>query len=131
MHPMGFSKVLACMEVLLGLASIGIMIARVTSRRLSHHVSRLFSSDAQDRLETIATELERIPHHFRRIMPQIDSAYLTTPGLSASPATETPTVVKEVAGLVSDLRSRCVHLHDYWFAELAQGDYFQIAPAPE
>ena len=31
MHPMGFSKALACIEVLLGIAVIGIMIAKVTS----------------------------------------------------------------------------------------------------
>ena len=34
MHPMGFSKALVCIEVLIGLAVIGIMIAKVTSRRL-------------------------------------------------------------------------------------------------
>lgn len=59
MHPVGISKALAGLEVLLGLAVIGIMIAKVTSQRLSYHVSRLFSSDAQKRLENIATGKRR------------------------------------------------------------------------
>lgn len=54
MHPMGFSMALTSMEVLIGLGMIGIMIAKITSQRLSYHVSRLFSSDAQMRLEDFA-----------------------------------------------------------------------------
>ena len=51
LYPVGFSRVIAGAEVLFGLAFMGIMIAKVTSRRLSYHVQRLFVSDAQRRLD--------------------------------------------------------------------------------
>ena len=128
MHPMGLSRVLACLEVLLGLASIGILIARVTSRRLSHHVSRLFSTDAQERLEAIATELETSSDELRQLMPQLQRAYQSDPGPGTSPSLETRALLTKVGQFALDLRSRCVHLHDYWATEMAQGSYFQIAP---
>ena len=79
MHPMGFSKALACLEVLFGLAVIGIMIAKVTSQRLSHHVSRLFSSDAQKRLEDIAAKFETFKVDLNVIMPELGTAYQSAP----------------------------------------------------
>ena len=54
LYPVGFSRVIAGAEVLFGLAFMGIMIAKVTSRRLSYHVQRLFVSDAQQRLDEFA-----------------------------------------------------------------------------
>ena len=128
MHPMGWSKVLACIEVLLGLALIGIMIAKVTSRRMSYHVERLFSSDAQKRLEAIAAEFETSQDYLTKIMPDLENAYQSTPG-ATSPSTEDKTaLIARFRQIVSDLRSRCLDLHDYFSDEIAQGNYFQIAP---
>ena len=63
MYPVGISRAIAGAEVLFGLAFMGIMIAKVTSRRLSYHVRRLFVSDAQQRLDDFADKFAtmRVP----------------------------------------------------------------------
>ena len=69
MHPMGVSMALTSVEVLIGLGMIGIMIAKISSQRLSHHVSRLFASDTQKRLEGIADKFEGLLRDLRDILP--------------------------------------------------------------
>ena len=70
MHPMGISKILACIEVLFGLVMIGVMIAKVTSQRLSYRVERLFRSEAQKRLENFAEEFNKSQQNFAEIMTE-------------------------------------------------------------
>ena len=115
-HPMGFSKALICIEVLLGLAMIGIMIAKVTSRRLSYHVSRLFSFDAQKRLEDIAEKFDVSYGDFEEIM-----AYQT-------PAEDKITFIPRFRGTINSFQLRCTALCDYFSDEMEQSNYFQIAP---
>lgn len=79
MHPMGVSKAFACAEVLIGLAVVGIMIAKVTSQPLSYHVSCLFSSDTQSRLEKIAAEFETAQNRLAEITIELASIYQSTP----------------------------------------------------
>ena len=128
MYPMGFSRVLACAEVLIGLAMIGIMIAKVTSRRLSYHVSRLFSADAQKRLEDIAAKFENSQLTLHAIMPEVETAYQSVPG-KAAPSTESKIAsISKFREAISDLQSECITLRDYFLFEVEQGNYFQTAP---
>jgi hypothetical protein len=126
MHPMGFSKALACLEVLLGLAVIGIMIAKVTSQRLSHHVSRLFSSDAQKRLEDIAAKFETSKVDFEVIMPWLRTAYQSAPGQVSSPTENRNELISRLRKVMGDFHSECTYFHDYLARETEQNDYFQI-----
>ena len=119
MHPMGFSKFLACIEVLLGLAVVGIMIAKVTSRRLSYHVERLFSSDAQKRLEDIASKFDRSRVEVDEILSNYDT-----------PSEDKSVLISRFRKVISDLLSDCIELYDYLSYEIGQQDnYFKIAPA--
>ena len=131
MHPVGFSKILACIEVLLGLSVIGIMIAKVTSRRLSYHVERLFSSDAQKRLEGIAAKFDTSQSKLSSIMPELESAYQSVPGVSDQshiPTEAKKSLVLKFRNVVSELHSSCAELRDYFFFETEQGNYFQVVP---
>lgn len=116
MHPMGISKLLICIEVLLGLAMIGIMIAKVTSRRLSYHVERLFSFDAQKRLDDIAAKFDASYGDFEKIM-----AYQT-------PAEDKSTSIPHFRGIINAFQLKCAALCDYFSDEMAQSNYFHIAP---
>ncbi len=80
---MGISKALVCVEVLMGLGLVGIMIAKVTSQRLSYHVSCLFSSDAQKRLDEIAVDFEKSRSDLAGIMSRLSRAYPNTPDQTA------------------------------------------------
>lgn len=127
MHPMGLSKAIICFEVLMGLAMIGVMIAKVTSRRLSYHVSRLFSFDAQKRLEDFATQFDTVRVGLDAIMPKFATVYRDIPNSESSSSEELITDFKKI---ISDLKLKCIELHDYFLDEIKQDNkYFQIAPA--
>jgi hypothetical protein len=128
MHPMGFSKALACLEVLMGLAVIGIAIAKVTSRRLSYHVSRLFSSDAQKRLEDIAVGFETSQNDLTTVTLELEKVYRSTPSQMVLSTKDRSEVIANFREVISALRSKCVDLRDYLLFEIEQDNYFQIAP---
>ena len=131
MHPVGFSKALAGLEVFTGLTVIGIMIAKVTSQRLSYHVSRLFSSDAQKRLENIATEIDNVTYKFKKITQEYGSYYQSTPnGKSARNGTPLTSDFQEICRkAIADFEKKCFALFDYLSGEVKQGKYFQSVPA--
>ena len=126
MHPVGAAKIIACVEVLFGLAVMGILIAKITSRRLSYHVLRLFSSDAQKRLEGIATGFEKCGSDLSNIMPELVSAFEKTPGQSAQKNARS--LLSEFQTVVVSFGSNCLALSEYFSYEIKQGDYFSIAP---
>ena len=126
MHPMGVSKALACAEVLMGLAVIGVLIAKATSQRLSHHVSRLFSSDAQKRLEEIAARFDTYRDELKEIMPKLERAYQSTPG--SRPSGDRGSLISNFREVIRALQLQCVLLRDYFSDEIVQGNYFEIAP---
>ena len=103
MHPMGFSKALICAEVLIGLAVIGGMIAKVTSRRLTYYVSRLFSFDAQKRLEDFATQFDTFRVNLDAIMPELTTAYQSTPRQTSPPAEDRRALIARFQKIISDL----------------------------
>lgn len=130
MHPMGYSKALACIEVLMGLAMIGIMIAKVTSRSMSYRVSRLFSSDAQKRLEDIAAKFDALQNDFDKIMPLLVAVYQSAPGQTSPPTGDRGALISDFREVTSDLKMKCIELHGYLLDEIEQdNNYFQIAPA--
>ena len=128
MHPMGFSKALVCLEVLIGLAVIGIVIAKVTSQRLSYHVSRLFSSDAQKRLEDFVAKFEAYKIYLDEIMPELGNAYQRAPGQASLPTENGDKLISKFREIVSDVQSECEKLRDYFSSEIEQGNYFQSVP---
>lgn len=127
MHPAGFSKILACIEVLFGLVMIGVMIAKVTSQRLSYHVERLFSSDAQKRLEIFATEFAVFNGDFETIISDFGDAYQRIPG--KTPPTDKSALIARFQEIITAFQSQCTALHTYFSDETSQGNYFEIAPA--
>ena len=127
MHPMGFSKVLACIEVLLGLVLIGIMIAKVTSQSLSYHVERLFSSDAQKRLKIFATEFAVFNGNFETIISDFGDAYQKIPG--KTPPIDKSALSARFQEIITAFQSQCTALHSYFSDETRQGNYFEIIPA--
>lgn len=129
-HPMGISKALICVEVLFGLAMIGTMIAKVTSRRLSYHVSRLFSFDAQKRLEDFATQFDSVRVDLDAIMPKLATVYRDIPNSESSSSEDKIALIADFQKIISDFQLRCIELRDYFLDEIAQeNNYFKIAPA--
>ena len=127
MHPMGFSKVLACIEVILGLVLIGIMIAKVTSQSLSDRVKSLFSSYAQQRLEDIAEKLDTSQRALNEIMPQFSTVYQDTPG-KTSIDEDVELLTKNFQGIIREFQKACSILRDHFSERINLDDYFQNVP---
>ena len=127
LHPVGFSKVLACAEVLFGLAYMGIVIAKVTSRRLSYHVGRLFGSDAQKQLDWFSANFGKLATELSVAMGSLGRAYQRTPG-GVSVEDKDKALSNFRATLVS-IHSACLGLKEYLSSEVEQGNYFAIVPS--
>ncbi len=126
MHPMGVSMALASLEVLFGLGLIGIMIAKITSQRLSYHVSRLFASDTQKRLEGIAEKFEDSLRELRTILQILD-----VPSQIPKSDDRKSEFSSGFEKSIRELRLRCVELYDYISFEVERGGYFKVAPVGE
>ncbi len=53
LRPQGVSRLFAGIQVIWGLTLIGLMIASLTSKRVSHFVASLYASDVQKKLEKL------------------------------------------------------------------------------
>ena len=129
LRPVGFSRILASVEVILGLSSIGIMIAALTSRRLSHLVSRLFVSDARKRLEEFATSFDELEKQFEALLRKISQAYAPIPG-AAREGVDTTLVSSAFRTTSRTLVATCESAYDYFREESVEGNFFDLAPIP-
>lgn len=126
-HPMGFSKVLACIEVLMGMALSGILIARIASRRLSFHVSRMYGSYTRDYLDKmsatfcdIANDLRAWGSDYSKIFDAVGSENNVRAKADVFRNFEQTSVTIE----------NCTKsLHEYVSQEVNESDYFRNAPA--
>ena len=127
MYPVGWSKIAAVTEVILGLGLIGIMIAKLTSRPLSHLVSRLFVSATRHRLKEFEDRYSMSFESFRVVLNEIADTYQATPGGGQLKAQKDP-----LKGLfdkaVEELKTACSELIDYIAAETKEGTYFRLVP---
>ena len=124
--PRGFSKVLACLEVIFGLTMMGIIVAKLTSGRLSYHVRRLFRSDTQKRLEVYLSAFEIVRDEFAQLSPKIGSAFQETPASTvSSQRAECAAAFRRTLG---DFNGRCLNFSREIVYELEQGDFFSDAP---
>ena len=127
MYPVGLSKVAATTEVLIGLGFIGIMIAKLTSRALSHLVSRLFVSATRERLREFEYLYDRSDDTFRDLLNEISDAYQTTPSSEQIQAKKDPPIGL-FAKAIEELKTACSDLFNYVSAETKEGAFFRLVP---
>ena len=58
-HPVGYSRAVASMEVIAGLFIIGLAISKVASERTGYLLRRIYSSDVQQRLKYFSDAIDR------------------------------------------------------------------------
>ena len=128
LYPVGFSRVIAGAEVLFGLAFMGVMIAKVTSRRLSYHVQRLFVSDAQQRLDDFAERLATMRAPLIEVTKNLGYIYQRTPE-PRPPGVEKTEVLARFRISIDHLRTWSLTLYKYFSVEVEQDAYFKVVPA--
>jgi hypothetical protein len=124
--PVGFARVLACCEALFGIGMVGVILAKVTSARLSYHVLRLFGSDAQNRLEGFCAQFERLESELTRLSPQVADAFQETPGGARTGAQAN--FLSAFAGTIGSFHSSSLSFCRYLKDELNEGFFFSDAP---
>jgi hypothetical protein len=80
--PRGFSKVIACIEVIVGLAYLGIFIAKLSSAKQSYHLAQLYARDAQERLDDYTVALHQHRDAFKKALDELKSGERTQRSLN-------------------------------------------------
>lgn len=124
--PTGASKCLACAEVLFGLTTMGIIVAKLTSGRLSYHIRRLFRTDIQNRLENYHLDFEKVRDSFSLLFPRIGTAFQETP--TSTPSNQQADCTTEFRRTLSKFNSRTLSFCREIIYETEQGDFFGEAP---
>ena len=123
-YPLGLSKLIASIQVLLGLTLIGIMLAKLTSRTLSYHISHLFSSEVRRRLEEITNNFSTLEAD----LTDIASRYFTEyPNQGYKILNDNDFNIR-FRKTVNDLKSYCTSFRDEIPYMEEQRSYFRIAP---
>jgi len=107
---------------------MGILVAKLTSRRLSHHVQRLFNSDAQKRLDEFAVQFETLEKDIRATMEALGKVYQVTPSTDGPEKRDESKALSRFRQSTEDLHAKSGRLADYLDHEVKQGGYFSIAP---
>lgn len=124
--PVGFSRFLVGVEVLLGLVFISFMIAKITSWPLSYHVQRLFSSDAQKRLEDYARFFEENKSHFSEILSKYD---LPSENLLQGNLFYKDVLIQRFGREIESFKSNCIELKTHLLFEVdKQKNFFEVVP---
>jgi hypothetical protein len=104
-RPIGISRLIASLEVFVGLAFLGIAIAKLSSARQSYYTARLFSSDAQVRMDKFAIGFNELLQSLNQISD-----------------------TKEIQQAIVTANVRCVGLLNYIKYEVANGPFFEDVP---
>ena len=126
MHPIGWSKAVASIEVLMGMIICGILIAKIASHRLSFHVSRIYGSYGRDYLDKTSKIFEELAEKIEGWGSDYSARYEGING-----ATNVDVRVELIRNLVDIANSMEFHvkaLYDYVERDVQQTDYFQNVP---
>ena len=124
--PIGFSRLLVGIEVLLGLVLISLMISRITSWPLSYHVQRLFSSDAQKRLEDYSKIFEENKSHLLNILSKYDVPHEESLQSDSPPKED---LILNFGKEIEKFKSNCIDLRDHFLYEVdKQKNFFEVVP---
>lgn len=130
MHPMGSSKVIASVEVLFGLLIMGIMLAKLTSARLVHHVRWLYASEVRKRFDDFISEFDHINKELHSCISNLGNVFQRTPGrnLPGISVQDQISSVNACSKLFSQLHLRIRELKDFATEETDEGAFISIVP---
>ncbi|MDP8239209.1 MAG: potassium channel family protein [Candidatus Hatepunaea meridiana] len=126
MHPVGISKLFVCLEVLIGFVIMGILLAKLSSFRLSYHVTRLFSSETQKRLDGYSEEFESLVPQMIQSRKMIENTFRATPDMR--PTQEPSDVDTYFSIKMASIHSFSLGLYNYITYEIEHTDFFAVAP---
>jgi Ion channel len=125
-HPVGWSKALAAVEVLFGLVLMGITLAKLTSSRLSFHVTELYGAEQERKLDALAAKYERINEELQEVLDKFSLAIAPVSGESAKssafPATKFKSTLMRMGSVTLEVRELVLRGAQGALLKIAAGD---------
>ena len=137
LRPEGLSRLLAGIQVVFGLTLIGLIIAKLTSTRVSHFLSSLYASDVQRNLtkfslsfstdsENIRGAFEELAFHYQKFQVPTESSNSFNSEVDKSSDSELENAKYRFHNSVVSLKNRTREFHDYLFEVTDRGKYLPI-----
>ena len=130
-RPVGISRILAGLEVLFGLAVMGIMIAKITYSRLSHHVNRLYISEVKKQLGNFLLEFSECEDRFNRLKTDFGQELEKVPPRQPVLGKRNATSSVQSTGVypvLHDFQLKIQSFKNYIEDENKAGGFFQTVP---
>ena len=128
LHPTGISKVLAGVEVVMGLGLIGIVIAKLTLKRVSHFVSRLFASETKRQLQNFVAMFDLVRMELRGLLDELSREYQPTPAQTEPEQKSNPDIEHSLRKVLDRLLVSTTEFHEYIRVEGSDRSYFTLEP---
>jgi len=110
-----------------GISVVGIILAKITSARLSYHVQRMFGSDVQNRTERICAEFGQIETILTALSPQAAQVFPGTPG--AQPSVGQNDFILTFGKVIHDFHTHSTSACRYFETESNEVFFLEDAPA--
>ena len=125
LRPVGWSKTLASIEVVLGLFSLGVMIASVTSRQVSRIVNRMFISSTRKQFRIFSNDFDHITQDLFDLQRHLGGLPGITPE-SLSGSVDRGEIMTSFRRISQDLNNASSDFRNYLKDVDADRDYFSL-----
>ena len=119
MRPQGLSKILSCLEVLMGLGFLGLIVAKMASLKQDYQLRRVYSFMTKQVLDDFYESLNSCHQGYKELL---DSASSVTS--NDQNGLQPPGKRKQLKDLNNRLQTVCRALRSHLVYETKKGDYF-------
>lgn len=131
--PVGWSRFFASLEVLIGLGIMGIIVAKLSSARLSHHVRRLYGTDTTVRLRVLEDEFAALTETLPKVTATAVDAFaevpVSTDAERENKHQQTSETEVQFGLLIDKFYKHSLAMKEYVGGEIEHGVFFDDAPA--
>jgi len=119
MRPQGLSKVLSCIEVLMGLGFLGLMVAKIASLKQDYQLRRVYSFMTKQSLDDFYESLNICHQGYKELLDEASSVISNDQN-----GLQPPGKRKQLKDLNNRLQKVCRSLRGYLVYETKKVDYF-------
>ncbi len=119
MRPQGLSKILSCLEVLMGLGFLGLMVAKIASLKQDYQLRRVYSFMTKQFLDDFYESLNICNQGYKELLDEASSVTSNDQN-----GLQPPGKRKQFKDLNNRLQTVCRALRSYLVYETKKGDYF-------
>ena len=131
-QPMGWSRTIASMEVIIGLTLMGVLIYKLTSLRTQHHLNRLYNSDITVKLHQYDRGFTMVAENMENSLSALVSYVWPIPKMSGStnvpPKRQIEIAQEKASQSLSELHKQIDSFQGFMRDENNLKDFFDKVP---